>query len=112
VHQRVRSTAGASVDSVRYADNDAALEQEEGTARQPTPQYRAGKYSQAFRPAAITPTAALAAKAAHNPRFAADDPVFAAIEWHCQAAQALAALHQPPDALEQDGVTSTIVKAP
>jgi hypothetical protein len=62
--------------------------------------------------AAITPAAALAAKAAHDPRFAADDPVFAAIERHCQAAQALAALHQPPDALEQDGVTSAIVKVP
>jgi hypothetical protein len=29
----------------------------------------------------------------------ADDPVFAAIERHREAVQALAALHEPPDAL-------------
>jgi len=41
----------------------------------------------------MTPTAALAANAAHAPRLATADPVFAAIERHRQAIQARLAEH-------------------
>jgi hypothetical protein len=39
--------------------------------------------------AAVTPTATLAANETHASQFSAADPVFAAIEQHCQAVQAL-----------------------
>src|SRR5215467_15093100 len=54
---------------------------------------------QVLAAAAVTPTATLAANETHWSQFSAADPVFAAIEQHRQAVQALSAAYQLPDAI-------------